>query len=358
MIDNLRVGEGFMDNMVDLRSCSIEELENLSLELGEKKFRGKQLFAWIHKGIESIRNMANLPKDFKVKLNQVSYINNMDILKILESKLDGTRKYLIVLKDGNIIESVLMKYKHGNTVCISTQVGCKMGCSFCASTVDGVKRNLTSGEIIGQVLTIQNDIGQRISNVVLMGSGEPLDNYEEVIKFLETVNNPLGLNISMRNITLSTCGIIPKLLDLAHKNLQITLAISLHAPNDVLRNRIMPINRVYNIEKLLDICKKYIKKTNRRVTFEYSLIRGFNDKREHAIELSEKLKGILCHVNLIPLNEVKESGLKGSKRERVYEFQKILKKNGIDVTVRRELGSDIDASCGQLRKGYIESMRK
>jgi len=347
-----------MNNMIDLRSCSIEELENLSIELGEKKYRGKQIFSWIYKGIEDIDDMTNLSKDFKKKLNQVSYIKNMDILKVLESKLDGTKKYLLALNDGNIIESVLMKYKHGNTICVSTQVGCKMGCSFCASTIDGIVRNLTSGEIIGQVLAVQNDIGERISNVVLMGSGEPLDNYEEVMKFLGVINDPLGLNISMRNITISTCGIVPKLLELAEKNLQITLAISLHAPNDGLRNRIMPINKVYNIEKLLEICKKYTKKTNRRVTFEYSLIRGFNDKREHAIELSQKLKGMLCHVNLIPLNEVKEKDLRGSTRETAYEFQKILKQNGIDATIRRELGSDIDAACGQLRKSYIEKIKK
>jgi 23S rRNA (adenine2503-C2)-methyltransferase len=344
--------------MLDLRNCSIQELESLSIELGEKKYRGKQIFSWINKGIEDIDDMTNLSKSFKTKLKQVSYIRNMDILKVLESKLDGTKKYLMALKDGNIIESVLMKYKYGNTICVSTQVGCKMGCSFCASTIDGIVRNLTSGEIIGQVLTIQNDVGERISNVVLMGSGEPLDNYEEVVKFLGIINDPLGLNISMRNITLSTCGIVPKLLELAEKNLQITIAISLHAPNDDLRNKIMPINKVYNIEKLLEICKEYTKKTNRRITFEYSLIRGVNDRREHAVELSKKLKGMLCHVNLIPLNEVEERDLRGSTRETAYEFQKILKRNGIDATIRRELGSDIDAACGQLRKSYIEKIKK
>ncbi len=347
-----------MDSRIDLRSCTVEELESLSVRLGDKKFRGKQMFTWIHKGIDDIDSMENLSKRFKNELEKVSYIKNMDILKVLESKLDGTRKYLLALNDGNIIESVLMKYKHGNSICISTQVGCKMGCSFCASTIGGVERNLSSGEILGQILTIQKDIGERVSNVVLMGSGEPLDNYEEVLKFLGIINHPLGLNIGMRNITLSTCGIASKLLELAKQKMQITLAISLHAPNDELRNKIMPINKVYNIEKLLDTCKKYIKITNRRVTFEYSLIRGFNDKVEHAIELSEKLKGMLCHVNLIPLNEVEERSLVGSTRETAYEFQKILKKNGIDATIRRELGSDIDAACGQLRKSYIEKMKK
>ncbi len=347
-----------MNSKIDLRNCTVEELENLSVRVGDKKFRGKQMFSWIHKGVEDIDSMANLSKNLKNELKKVSYIKNMDILKVLESKLDGTRKYLLVLNDGNIVECVLMKYKHGNTICVSTQVGCKMGCTFCASTIGGVARNITAGEIIGQVLTIQKDIGERISNIVLMGSGEPLDNYEEVIKFLGIINDPLGLNIGMRNITLSTCGIVPELLDLAEKKIQITLAISLHAPNNELRNKIMPVNKVYNIEKLLETCKKYIKMTNRRVTFEYSLIRGFNDKIEHAVELSEKLKGMLCHVNLIPLNEVEERSLMGSTRETAYEFQKILKKNGIDATVRRELGSDIDAACGQLRKSYIEKMKK
>lgn len=347
-----------MNKMIDLRNCSIEELEKLSVGLGEKKFRGKQIFNWVQKGMEDIDKMTNLSQKYKNKLKEVSYADNMEILKVLESKLDGTRKYLMALRDGNVIESVMMKYKHGNTVCVSTQVGCKMGCGFCASTIDGVIRNLTSGEIVGQVLSIQKDINERVSNIVLMGSGEPLDNYEEVIKFLSIINDPSGLNIGMRNITLSTCGIVPKIIELAEKNLQITLAISLHAPNDELRNKIMPINKVYNIKKLLDTCEKYIKKTNRRITFEYSLIRGVNDKLENAVELSQKLKGMLCHVNIIPLNEVDEMELKGSTRKKAFEFQKILKRNGIDATVRREMGSDIDAACGQLRKSYIEKVKK
>lgn len=347
-----------MNKMIDLRNCNIEELEKLSVKLGEKRFRGKQIFNWVQKGIDNIDEMTNLSKKFKKKLKEVSYADNMDILKVLESKLDGTKKYLMALTDGNVIESVMMKYKHGNTVCVSTQVGCKMGCGFCASTIDGVVRNLTSGEIIGQVLSIQKDINERISNIVLMGSGEPLDNYEEVIKFLSIINDPSGLNIGMRNITLSTCGIVPKIIELAEKNLQITLAISLHAPNDELRNKIMPINKVYSIKKLLDTCKKYIKKTNRRVTFEYSLIRGVNDNLDNAVELSQILKGMLCHVNIIPLNEVDEMELKGSTRKKAFEFQKILKQNGIDATVRREMGSDIDAACGQLRKSYIDKVKK
>lgn len=347
-----------MDKKIDLRNKTVKELEELSVSLGEKKFRGKQIFSWVYKGTSDIDNMNNLPKKFKDNLKRVSYLKNMDILKVLESKIDGTKKYLLTLKDGNIIESVLMKYRHGNTVCVSTQVGCRMGCGFCASTIDGVVRNLTSGEIIGQVLTIQKDIGERISNVVLMGSGEPLDNYDEVIKFLGIINHPLGLNISMRNITISTCGIVPKILDLANMNLQITLAISLHAPSNELRNQTMPINKVYNIDELLKTCRYYTEKTNRRITFEYALIKGFNDQPSHAYELSKKLQKMLCHVNLIPLNEVKERKFKASTDKSAKEFQSILKKRGIEATIRRELGSDIDAACGQLRKNYIDRINQ
>ncbi|WIF95183.1 23S rRNA (adenine(2503)-C(2))-methyltransferase RlmN [Caminicella sporogenes] len=346
-----------MKKQVDLRSLTIKELEELVVELSEKRFRGKQIFEWIYKGIEDIEEMTNISKKFRNKLKEVSYLKNMDILKVLKSKNDGNRKYLFLLKDGNVIESVLMRYKYGNSVCVSTQVGCKMGCSFCASTIDGMVRNLTAGEIIGQILSISKDIGEKISNVVLMGSGEPLDNYDEVLKFLEIINHPSGLNISMRNITLSTCGIVPKILDLAERKLQLTLAISLHAPNDEIRNKIMPINKVYNMDKLLKACKKYIKITNRRITFEYSLIKGVNDKIEHAFELSRRLKGMLCHVNLIPLNEIKERNYTTSNQDRVIEFQKILKEKGINATIRREIGSDIDAACGQLRKNYIDKIK-
>ncbi len=343
-----------MTELIDLRSKTLEEIEAIVIELGEKKFRGKQLFNWVHKGTEKFNDMNNIPKNFKKKLEEVSILKNMDILEVLRSKIDGTRKYLMILNDNNVIESVLMKYKHGNTICVSTQVGCKMGCGFCASTVDGVVRNLRAGEILGQVLAVQNDIGERISNVVLMGSGEPLDNYDEVLKFLSIINHPLGLNISMRNITLSTCGIVPKIIDLAEKKLQITLAISLHASNDEIRNKFMPINKVYNINEILEACKKYIKNTNRRITFEYALIKGVNDKTEHALELAKKLKDILCHVNLIPLNEVNESAFETSKESNIKEFKKILDGERIHVTVRRELGSDIDAACGQLRKNYLK----
>ncbi len=343
-----------MNREIDLRSCSISDLEKLSESLGEKKFRGKQIFGWVHKGIDSIEDMNNLPKKFIDELKLVSYVNNMDILEVLTSRVDGTKKYLFALKDGNVIESVLMKYRHGNTVCVSTQVGCKMGCGFCASTIGGIVRNLSAGEIIGQILSIGKNIGERISNVVLMGSGEPLDNYNEVLKFLRLVNNELGLNIGMRNITLSTCGIVPKILDLAKEDIQITLAISLHASNDKLRDKIMPINKVYNINSIINACKEYIKITNRRITFEYSLIKGVNDDIESAKELAGILKGMLCHVNLIPLNEVREKSFKSSENNKVKAFQDTLMKYGIEATIRRELGSDIEAACGQLRKDYID----
>jgi len=342
---------------IELRSCYVNELEDLSEELGEKRFRGKQIFQWVNKGIKEFKEMTNLPNKFIDQLKMVSYIDNLEILEVLTSKIDGTKKYLLSLRDGNVIECVLMRYKHGNTVCVSTQVGCKMGCSFCASTIGGVVRNLTSGEILGQILEIKNNIKEPISNVVLMGSGEPLDNYSEVLKFLDLVNNDLGLNIGMRNITISTCGIPSRILDLAKKQFQLTLAISLHAPNDELRSKIMPINKVYNIKKLINSCKEYIKSTNRRITFEYALIKGVNDSRENAYELSHLLKGMLCHVNLIPLNKVKERDYISSEENTVVMFRNILIKNGIDVTIRRELGSDIQAACGQLRKDYIDRNR-
>lgn len=343
-----------MQNIVDLKSCTIQELENFLETLGEKKFRAKQIFGWIHKGIEDIDEMTNLSKALRAKLKENANIGMLKIENVLVSKLDGTRKYLFVLEDGNIIESVLMKYKHGNSVCVSSQVGCKMGCKFCASTIDGVIRNLSAGEILDQVLAIQKDIGERISNVVLMGSGEPFDNYEEVLKFLDIINHPEGLNISLRNITISTCGLVPKILDFADKKPQVTLAISLHAPNDALRSQMMPINNKYPLEELFRACKEYMNKTNKRITFEYALIKDVNDTKEHALALAGKIKGILCHVNLIPLNKVDENTFKTTKIDHVKEFQRILKQNGIEATIRRELGSDIEAACGQLRRRYLK----
>ncbi|WP_053957710.1 23S rRNA (adenine(2503)-C(2))-methyltransferase RlmN [Inediibacterium massiliense] len=344
-----------MQEKIDLKSCTIEELENFLETLNEKKFRGKQIFSWIHKGVEDLDEMTNLSKDLREKLKEKAYISTLKIENVLISTIDETRKYLFLLEDGNIIESVWMKYKHGNSVCVSTQVGCKMGCSFCASTLEGVIRNLTAGEILDQILSIQKDAKERVSNVVLMGSGEPFDNYEEVLKFLEIVNHKNGLNIGLRNITISTCGLVPKLLDFAEKKPQVTLAISLHAANDELRSSMMPINRKYPLEELLKACKSYTEKTNKRITFEYALIKDVNDREKDAIELSKKIKNILCHVNLIPLNQVDERGYERANMDRVRNFQNILKKKGIEATIRRELGRDIQAACGQLRRRYLKN---
>ncbi|TCO74528.1 23S rRNA (adenine(2503)-C(2))-methyltransferase RlmN [Marinisporobacter balticus] len=346
-----------MKNKIDLKSCTIEELEVFLENIGEKKFRATQIFGWIHKGIENIDEMTNLSKLLREKLKEKANIGLLKIENVLISKMDGTRKYLFVLEDGNIIESVLMKYKHGNSICVSSQVGCKMGCKFCASTTDGVIRNLHAGEILDQVLVIQKDIRERISNIVLMGSGEPFDNYEEVLKFLDIVNHPEGLNVGLRNITISTCGLVPQILDFANKKPQVTLAISLHAPNDALRSQMMPINRKYPLDQLFEACKAYTNKTNKRITFEYALIQDVNDTQEHAKELAGKIKKILCHVNLIPLNEVDESTYKTTKTDRVKNFQKTLKLQGIEATIRRELGSDIEAACGQLRRRYMKEKR-
>ncbi|BEP28105.1 dual-specificity RNA methyltransferase RlmN [Helicovermis profundi] len=340
----------------DIRSYEISDLEEFLINNNEKKFRAKQLFEWIQKGVENFDDMTNISKELRLKLKEKFILNNAKSLKVLSSENDGTKKYLFKLNDGNIIESVLMRYKHGNTVCVSTQIGCKMGCTFCASTIGGMVRNLTAGEIIGQIFAIQNDIKERVSNIVLMGSGEPLDNYDEVIKFLRLVNHPKGLNIGMRSITLSTSGIAPKIKKLADLNLQLTLAISLHAPNDDLRSSTMPINNKYPIKELIEACKYYIDTTGRRVTFEYALIENVNDNDLTAQELGKLLKGMLCHVNLIPINAVKERGFKPTQNKNIVNFKKTLEKYGITVTIRRELGSDINAACGQLRKGFIEEL--
>ncbi|MBF8982088.1 23S rRNA (adenine(2503)-C(2))-methyltransferase RlmN [Lutibacter sp. B2] len=343
-----------MTGKTDLKNCTIEELEKFLESLGEKKFRAKQIFQWIHKGVCAIDEMTNLSKGLREKLHEKSYINNLKIEDVLISKIDGTRKYLFTLEDGNIIESVLMKYAHGNTVCVSSQVGCKMGCKFCASTIDGVIRNLSASEILDQVLCIQKDSKERVSNVVIMGSGEPFDNYDELLKFLGLIHHTEGLNISFRNITISTCGLIPQMMDFADEKLPVTLAISLHAPNDELRSSMMPINNRYPIKELLDTCKLYVEKTKRRITFEYALISEVNDTEEYAKELVKRIKGMLCHVNLIPLNKVEERDYKTAQMERIRKFQEVLKKNGIEATIRRELGSDINAACGQLRRRHLK----
>ena len=299
--------------------------------------------------------MRNLPKSLKEKLKENFKIVIPEIVEEFRSNDDDTRKLLLALEDGNLIECVIMKYKHGNTICISTQVGCRMGCKFCASTIDGRVRNLTSGEILSEIMIAQKTLGERISNIVLMGSGEPLDNYDNVVKFLKEVNAEYGLNIGQRHITISTCGLVPKIYELADEGLTITLAISLHAFSDEKRKEIMPIANKYSIKEILDACEYYIKKTNRRVTFEYALVKDVNDGNEDAKALGQLLKGMLCHVNLIPVNEIKENSFKRSSNKRIEEFAEILKSKGIEATVRREMGSDINAACGQLRRSYIKS---
>lgn len=338
----------------DIKSLSYDELNYEIACLGLPKFRAKQIFEWLHKfGVSSFDEMSNISKELRGTLAESFYITRCGIEDKFVSKIDETVKYLFKLNDGEYIESVIMKYKYGYTICVSSQVGCKMGCKFCASTLAGFKRNLSASEIEGQLHSAQRDLNIRISHIVLMGIGEPLDNYDNVLKFLYNVNNENGLNISMRNITLSTCGIVPKIYDLMREDLQLTLTISLHAPNDVIRSKTMPVNDKWGITEVVDACRKYVAETNRRVSFEYTLIRGINDSAECAKELSDKLKGLLCHVNLIPVNDVEERGNIRSSEDTVKKFLQILKNNGINATIRRTLGSDINASCGQLRRKKI-----
>jgi len=341
--------------MKNLLNYTLEELKVWMKENGESAFRGKQILSWVYKGINKFDNMKNIPKSLISKLNENFIIDLPKVIEVYKSDIDGTEKFLLGFKDGNLIESVLMRYKHGNSICISTQIGCRMGCKFCASTLEGRIRNLTTGEILSQVLVVQNHIGERISNIVLMGSGEPLDNYENVVKFLEVVSAEYGLNIGQRHITLSTCGIIPKIYELADKEYSITLAISLHAFSDEKRKDIMPIANKYSIDQILEACRYYINKTNRRITFEYALVKEVNDSREDAKALGKLLKGMLCHVNLIPVNEIKENSYKRSSKKSIDDFSEILKSYGIEVTTRREMGSDINAACGQLRRSYMET---
>lgn len=339
----------------DIKSMTLDELKGFFKEIGEKDFRAKQVYDWLHvKMADDFDSMTNLSKDLRQKLTDKAKLCTVKEVDRLESKTDGTIKYLFAVEDDNIIESVLMRYEHGNAVCISTQVGCRMGCTFCASTLDGMERNLTAGEMLSQIYTIQKDIGQRISSVVLMGSGEPLDNYNNVIKFIKIANSEEGLNLGQRHITLSTCGLIDKIRDLEYEDLQITLAVSLHAPNDGIRNQTMPVSKSNKFDDLISVCKEYADKTKRRITFEYALIDGFNDSPEDALELAGKLKRMLCHVNLIPVNDVKERNYQKSSNEKIQRFADILASRGIETTIRRKLGSDINAACGQLRKGYIK----
>ncbi len=338
----------------DIRSYSCEAIENFMVENGEKKFRGKQLYGWIVKGIQSFDEAINMPKSLKEKLEATFILDNIKIAKRVTSDKDRTTKYLYELQDGHIIEGVLMSYKHGYSICVSTQVGCKMGCTFCASAIGGIERNLTAGEIIGQLYTVEKDMGIKISNVVLMGSGEPLDNYEEVLQFLKLVNDPKGYNLGMRHITLSTCGIADKIKDLADENMQLTLAISLHCANDEERTALMPVNKKYNLTALMKACHYYTDVTNRRITFEYGLIAGVNDTEERAKELGKLIQGMLCHVNLIPINQVIERDYQPSKESSIAKFKKVLEGYGVTTTIRRELGSDINAACGQLRKNHLD----
>ena len=343
---------------MNLKSQTLPELAGIFKELGQPQFRAKQVYTWLHKGVRSYDEMTNLPKALRETLEERYPICPPEVIRRQESQRDGTIKYLWRLSDGNCVETVLMRYHYGNTVCISTEVGCRMGCAFCASTLGGLVRRLEPQEMLDQVLFTQVDSGLPISHIVLMGIGEPLDNFDNVMRFLELVNSPEGMNISMRHISLSTCGLVPKIDELAQKKLQLTLSISLHAPNNEIRNRIMPVNKAYPIEQLLDACRRYYQATSRRISFEYAMIRGVNDSPENARELLERMKGLPAHFNLIPLNHVEESPLQPSTRASVAAFQKILEDGGIPTTVRRTLGGDIDASCGQLRRKYTQEKKR
>lgn len=335
----------------DILSMTLEELTAEIVALNQPKFRARQVYRWLHKtGVRYFDEMTDISIKLRDILNDNFVIFSCDIEKKLVSEYDSTVKYLFKLFDGEFIESVVMKYKYGYTVCVSSQVGCRMGCKFCASTLAGMVRNLYPSEILSQVYAVERDLGIRVSHVVMMGMGEPLDNFQNVLRFLTLITDENGKNISMRHISLSTCGIVPKIYELAEKDMQLTLSVSLHAPNDILRSSMMPINRKWQIETLIKACRDYTKKTSRRISFEYALVNGQNDTAQCARELSGLLKGMLCHINLIPVNEVEETGCRESTPARVQEFSDILTKKGFAVTVRRKLGSDINAACGQLRR--------
>ena len=340
----------------DIKSQTLEELKNTVLELGEKPFRAKQLYEWMHvKLADNFDEMTNLSKNFRQKLKENCTLTALKKVEVQISKIDGTRKYLFALSDGNVVESVHMRYHHGNSVCISSQVGCKMGCRFCASTIGGWTRNLTSAEMLDQIYQIQKDSGERVSNVVVMGTGEPLDNYDSLLRFIHMLSDDKGLNISQRNITVSTCGIVPKMYELAEEKLQITLALSLHASSQEKREELMPIANKYSLDEVLDACRNYFEKTGRRITFEYSLVGGKNDSEEDAQRLAELIKGLNCHINLIPVNPIKERNFVRSEMKVILNFKNKLEKYQINVTIRREMGQDIDGACGQLRKSYIDN---
>ncbi|MCI8408988.1 MAG: 23S rRNA (adenine(2503)-C(2))-methyltransferase RlmN [Lachnospiraceae bacterium] len=343
---------------IDIKSLDYQELVAEVEKIGEKSFRGKQIYEWLHqKAVMNFDEMTNLSKVLREKLKDNFYIARIQMLEKLDSKDGCTTKFLFALQDGSVIESVLMKYKHGNSVCISSQVGCRMGCNFCASTLGGLERNLSVSEMLGQIYAIQNMKGERVSNVVVMGTGEPLDNYDNLVKFIRMLTDEHGYNISQRNITVSTCGLVEKIYKLAKEKLQITLAISLHAPNDEVRKTLMPVANKYSIEEIMDACKEYYKITGRRISFEYSLVKGVNDSGEFAKELGNLLRRKNCHVNLIPVNPIKERNYRDSDTNFVKNFKLILEEFGINVTIRREMGRDIDAACGQLRKRYMDSSK-
>lgn len=343
--------------MTDIKSMSLDELKELMKEIGEKPFRAGQIYSWLHEHFAvSWEEMTNLPKGLREKLKEYP-ITALETEDVQISKIDGTRKYLFRLSDGNMIESVLMKYKHGNSVCISSQAGCRMGCRFCASTIGGLARNLLPSEMLDQIYRIQASTGERVSNVVIMGSGEPLDNYDNLLRFIHILTEEGGIHISQRNLTVSTCGLVPKMYELAEEKFQMTLAVSLHAPNDEKRRELMPIANKYSMDELLEACRNYFDKTGRRITFEYSLVAGVNDSLEDAKELAGRLRGLNCHVNLIPVNPVKERSFVRSTRQAVENFKINLEKCGINGTIRREMGSDIDGACGQLRKRFIDEQK-
>lgn len=340
-----------MEERINLLDLTLKQMQEVLSEMGEPSFRGKQIFSWLYKGAASFDEMTNLSKPLREKLNQKACIELPEILRVQKSAKDETRKYLLRLSDGNTIESVFMKYKYGNSICISSQAGCRMGCRFCASTIGGLKRNLTPGEFAGQILQIQRDTGELVSHIVVMGTGEPFDNYENLIAFITNIHQKEGLNIGLRNLTVSTCGLIPKIRKFMEDMKQVNLAISLHSADSGIRESMMPVNRQYPVEELLQTCREYTKETGRRITFEYALVKGKTDTKEQLSLLASRLRGMLCHVNLIPLNEVKETGLSGSSRTRAVEIAAYLEGQGIPATVRRELGADIQAACGQLRLG-------
>ncbi|MBR4983002.1 MAG: 23S rRNA (adenine(2503)-C(2))-methyltransferase RlmN [Lachnospiraceae bacterium] len=341
-------------NTMDIKSMTLEELQSHLVALGEKAFRAKQIYQWMHEKLAAgYEDMSNLSKDLRDKLQKENTFMKLNIVQVQESAIDGTRKYLFELPDGNVVESVWMKYHHGNSVCISSQVGCRMGCRFCASTLDGLERNLLPSEMLEQIYSIIRHTGERVSNIVVMGTGEPMDNYDNLIRFLRLISDDKGQNISQRNITVSTCGIVPNMRRLAEEKLQITLALSLHATTDEKRKQLMPIANKYSLKEVIDACKFYFEKTGRRITFEYSLVAGVNDTKEDANELVDLIRGMNCHVNLIPVNPIKERDYKQSNKEQIGQFKARIEKSGISATVRREMGRDIDGACGQLRRKHI-----